>query len=533
MAHQAGVLSVQSVPWPGELLSLGADGVVKIWDHTATCVGHILTTAEQSSASASAWKFIRRDHTVGTQNDLFERIAKEVIAKHQRRLKKELSRQRKAGHQPQNEQPVSENSLATPSSLLELDSTVKLPFGPQISGFPDASIAMTNAANALVTQVPFSVTSVTSGIHQGIFGPEEAQHLRSIAKKSKALLLDVSDKRKRMAALAPLFSSPEEMGRARAKAKAKARAMMNNSPQILDFPSRALTNYPLELERRAAANAKASASALRAFDPEPSPFLREKLQDAASSIGKSVKSTPKKRLRRPIATPEIDIKMNASVVILARNVSLPKLAQSPGQEPGESSHTLSSSASAPVLNATEPASGPEKKIRSSNIERKLKLCQKIVANVCLMSSKPKVSKEHSEKEKPDSPSANTRHQALALAIAQGKNPFGPNYTVKQVEQLAVRLARLDEDGSGDLDQQEWKQLVEFCGLESNATSIDNLFHSLDRDSDGTVSIRELLPSLVSWQNFGSHFFFILFWLESDFQGNCSCFFLSVVPPSFH
>ncbi|ETM42597.1 hypothetical protein L914_11783 [Phytophthora nicotianae] len=495
MAHQAGVLSVQSVPWPGELLSLGADGVVKIWDHTATCVGHILTTAEQSSASASAWKFIRRDHTVGTQNDLFERIAKEVIAKHQRRLKKELSRQRKAGHQPQNEQPVSENSLATPSSLLELDSTVKLPFGPQISGFPDASIAMTNAANALVTQVPFSVTSVTSGIHQGIFGPEEAQHLRSIAKKSKALLLDVSDKRKRMAALAPLFSSPEEMGRARAKAKAKARAMMNNSPQILDFPSRALTNYPLELERRAAANAKASASALRAFDPEPSPFLREKLQDAASSIGKSVKSTPKKRLRRPIATPEIDIKMNASVVILARNVSLPKLAQSPGQEPGESSHTLSSSASAPVLNATEPASGPEKKIRSSNIERKLKLCQKIVANVCLISSKPKVSKEHSEKEKPDSPSANTRHQALALAIAQGKNPFGPNYTVKQVEQLAVRLARLDEDGSGDLDQQEWKQLVEFCGLESNATSIDNLFHSLDRDSDGTVSIRELLPSL--------------------------------------
>ncbi|KAF1774532.1 WD40 repeat, conserved site [Phytophthora cactorum] len=414
MAHQAGVLSVQSVPRPGELLSLGADGVVKIWDHTAVCVGHILTTAEQSSASASAWKFIRRDHTLGgDQKEIYERIAREVIAKHQRRLKKELSRQRKTGHQPQNEQPVPENSLATASSLLELDSPLKLPLRLQISGdsrFPDASTAMTNAANALVTQVPFSVTSVTSGIHQGIFGPEEAQHLRSIAKNSKALLLDVSDKRKRVAALAPLFSSPEEMGRARAKAKAKARAMLNNSPQTLDFPSRALTNYPLELERRAAANAKASASALRALDPEPSQFLREKLQDAASPIGKFVKSIPKKRLQRlPIDTPEIDIKMNASVVILARNVSLPKLTQFiTGQEPDEPSHMLSSSASAPILPgaATEPPSSPEKKNRSSNIERKLKLCQKIVANVCLMSSKPKVSKEHSEKEKPDSPASN-------------------------------------------------------------------------------------------------------------------------------
>ncbi|KAG3251659.1 hypothetical protein PI124_g3762 [Phytophthora idaei] len=344
-----------------------------------------------------------------------------------------------------------------------------------------------------------SVTSVTSGIHQGIFGPEEAQHLRSIAKNSKALLLDVSDKRKRVAALAPLFSSPEEMGRARAKAKAKARAMLNNSPQTLDFPSRALTNYPLELERRAAANAKASASALRALDPEPSQFLREKLQDAASPIGKFVKSIPKKRLQRlPIDTPEIDIKMNASVVILARNVSLPKLTQFiTGQEPDEPSHMLSSSASAPILPgaATEPPSSPEKKNRSSNIERKLKLCQQIVANVCLMSSKPKVSKEHSEKEKSDSPASNMRQQTLTLAIAQGKNPFGPHYTVKQVEQLAIRLARLDEDGSGDLDQHEWKQLVEFCGLESNATSIENLFHSLDRDSNGTISLRELLPSL--------------------------------------
>ncbi|KAG7391395.1 hypothetical protein PHYPSEUDO_004930 [Phytophthora pseudosyringae] len=519
MAHLAGVLSVQSVPWPGELLSLGADGVVKVWDPSATCVGHILTTAEQSSASVSAWKFVRRDHTVGSdQKDLFERLAREVIAKHQRRLKKELSRQRRAGHQqsapPQSEQADPDTSLAASSSLLEPDVPPKVPPRLEPAGdspFPDASTAMTSAANALLMQVPFSVTSVTSGVNQGLFGPEEAQHLHGIAKNSKALLADVADKRKRVAALAPLFSSPEEMGRARAKAKAKARAMMNNgatTPELSCAGSQTLANYPLELERRAAANAKASASAFRALDQEPSPFLREKLQQAASPLGKPAKSTLKKRLHRP---PGLALKMSASVVILARNVSLPKLTQpTSGQEPDERSpaqEALSASASAPVLTLTlapttpaesPPApTSPEKNLRrNSNIERKLKLCQKIVANVCLMSSKPKRSKEHTEKDKPDSPTARTlRPKPSTPSLAPGKNPFGPHYTLKQVEQLAVGLARLDEDGSGDLDQHEWQHLATFCGMESSTSTIESLFHSIDRDANGTVSLRELLPTL--------------------------------------
>ncbi|KAJ8525233.1 hypothetical protein ON010_g15882 [Phytophthora cinnamomi] len=305
MAHLAGVLSLQSVPWPGELLSLGADGVVKIWDNTATCVGHILTTGEQSSASASAWKFGRRDHTVGgDQKEQFERIAREVITKHQRRLKKELHRQRKTGQQqqqPQSDQVVPDTSLSTPSSLLESESPSKMPSGTEAPLFPDASTALTHAANVLLSQAPFSVTSVTSGIQQGVFGPEEAQHLRGIAKNSTALLADVADKKKRIAALAPLFSTPEEMWRARAKAKSKARAMMNNGPPTPEVPSAAsktLTNYPLELERRAAAMTKVSVGALRKLDVEPSQFLLDKLQDEASSLSKPVKSTPKKRLQR-------------------------------------------------------------------------------------------------------------------------------------------------------------------------------------------------------------------------------------------
>ncbi|KAE9355156.1 hypothetical protein PR003_g2978 [Phytophthora rubi] len=503
MAHQAGVLSLQSVPWPGELLSLGVDGVVKIWDNTATCVGHILTTGEQSSASASAWKFVRRDHTVsGDQKDLFERIAREVIAKHRRRLKKELSRQRKTG---QSDQVVADPSLTTPSSLMETESPSIMPKAPL---FPDASTALTSAASVLLLQAPFSVTSVTSGIQQGVFGPEEAQHLRSLAQNSTALPADVTDKKKRIAALAPLFSTPEEMGRDRAKAKAKARATMNNGPQTPEPPSAAsktLTNYPLELERRAAAVAKASVGALRTLDVEPSQFLRDKLQDAASPLSKPVKSTPKKRLQRAsMGSTGLDIKMNASVVILARNVSLPKLTPpSFAQELSEmlhSSGTLISSASAPILpqsSAESTATSPEKLRRNSNIERKLKLCQKIVANVCLMSSKPKAHKDHAEQHQPMSPTASTRHSP---ALSPGKNPFGPHYTVKQVEQLAMGLARLDEDGSGDLNQHEWTQLVKFCGLEgsdrrNSATSVESLFYSIDRDANGSISLRELLPTL--------------------------------------
>jgi hypothetical protein len=531
MAHLAGVLSLQSVPWPGELLSLGTDGVVKIWDSTPACVGHILTTAEQTSAAASAWKFVRRDHTdEGDDKGLFERIAREVIAKHQRRLKKERSRQRRGHPRRQSEQEAPDTSLSTPSSLLESESPSSLPPAPQTSAdspFPDASTALINAASALLVQVPFSVSSVSSGMHQGLFGPEEAQHLRCIAKNSNALLVDVADKKKRVATLAPLFSSPEEMARARAKAKAKARAMVNSgppAPELSSVGSRTLINYPRELERRAASNATASIGTLKALDVEPSQFLRDKLQDAASPTPKAFKSTPKKRLQRPSRQPTgIDIQMDASVVVLARNVSLPKLTQSRlGLEPDELAGTLSSSASAPVLQpSTEspPPSSPEVLPRNGNIERKLKLCQKIVANVMLMRPKTKVPKAQPEAHAAGPPPANARRKASTLALAAGKNPFGPHYTVKQVEQLAIGLARVDEDGSCDLDQQEWTQLVRLGGLDgtsdkNSATSLENLFHAIDRDASGTVSLRELLLALVRPEVVAANCFIVCFCVVS-------------------
>lgn len=386
MAHRAGVLSVQSVLYPGELLSLGVDGVVKIWDDTGACIGHIVTTAEQSAASASAWKYIRRDHLLGGyEKQVLEQIAREVIAKHERRLKKELNCQRKLTVYPQNKQL---DSLA--SSLSFLEPIEARPTFGNIQ-YPSSSTVMTNAASALLTQVPFSLASVASGVRQGLFSMEEAHQLRFIAKTSKGSHENISDKRKRIATLAPLFSSPEKLVQSQAKATTKACAKFSTEPQMEKFPSQALKNFPLELKRRAAVKAKSSTSALRFIDVEPSMFLQNNLQDDASLTGNRVKSTPKKRLH-PRGN---QFKMNT---ILAPIGSLPKLPPFTCEKEGEKAtaifQPLNSSASAPVLTTVSMplklphSSSPEK--NSLNIERKLKLYQTIAANGRISSSKAKL-----------------------------------------------------------------------------------------------------------------------------------------------
>ncbi|CEG45816.1 Transcription initiation factor TFIID, subunit TAF5 (also component of histone acetyltransferase SAGA) [Plasmopara halstedii] len=387
MAHRAGVLSVQSVVYPGEFLSLGVDGVVKIWDDTAACIGHILTTSEQSAASASAWKFIRRDHLIGgDQRQLMEQIAREVMAKHERRLKRELNRQQKLEISPRTKQLDSLNSSL---SLMEICSpTNKVPSSTS-SQLPTASKDLTNGACALFTQVPFSIASVSSGIRQGLFGVEEARQLRYIAKNSKGLHIGAHAKRKKIAKLAPLLSLGET-NRTDAMAKAKVSAVFNKEPQIVDYPSRVLTNFPLELERRAAANARVSATGFHVIDAEPSMFLREKLHDDALLKRKQEKSTQKKRLYPP--------DRNTRAVTLDRNVSLPKLPQpSHGEELLDCStliKPLNFSASDSILaTASTPlklpiSSSPEK--ISRNIERKLNLCQQIEANVSDMKYQGKI-----------------------------------------------------------------------------------------------------------------------------------------------
>ncbi|KAG7397859.1 hypothetical protein PHYBOEH_012050 [Phytophthora boehmeriae] len=479
------------------------------------------TAGEQTSTAASAWKFVRRDHAGGSdEKGLYERIAGEVIAKHRRKQKKEMKARNK--HHSQRDQEALSRSaigLSSVNSTLEMEMQPKKSPERQpaaLSLFPDSSLAMTNAATALLTQLPFSATSVTTGIHQGIFRPEEAQHLRTLATKSSGLMADVADKRKRLATLAPLFQSAEEMGRIRAKAKAKARAAMNKGQdpaEISQAGTRFLTNYPLELERRAAANAAHATSSWHALDIEPSQFLLKKLPGAASPLRTPIKSTPKKRLiRSPVKLAQASM----SPAKLQRNVSLPKLtAPASGHEPDESAHsseTLTSSASTPALRHTTPLLGerissPNPDKLRSNVERKLKLCEKIVASVCLMTTHKSPKEPQARGSTPGSPGTKTRPtpssiSSMSSILAQGKNPFGPNYTVKQVEHLAVELARLDEDGSGDLDQREWMHLVQLCGLagadaKDAVTSMDNLFHALDRDSSGAISIRELLPTLFT------------------------------------
>ncbi|RLN47069.1 hypothetical protein BBJ28_00014773 [Nothophytophthora sp. Chile5] len=534
IAHLSTVLSVQSMPSPGELFSFSADGALKVWDAAFACVGHIPSTGAANQTKPSAWKFVRRDHASGdAEKRLHQRIATEVVAKHHRLLKRQARQHQKTrhGHHRSHQQEGETVSVTTTTAVMHAPSLEQeLPLeAPRESHQSDSthtttasSSVMANAAASLLAQVPFSVTSVKDGILQGLFGPEEAQQLRTIAKLTAESLVIGATKKKRAAALAPLFPSAEELARTRAKAKAKARAAMPGGQQAVQLAmagARTLTNYPLELERRASTSSASEAAAQRALDIEPSPFLREKLRNAASPTRQAAKSTPKKRPPQPspLHPVRLGIRMDASVVVLARNVSLPKLARpsATSEEVDEpisplSTTQLSSSASAPMLAKTRtppaldsPLSSQEDACRE-NIARKMKLCEKIVASVCLMTSSPQKRKQELNKPSPDSPTAGARRVRPMVQLAPGVNPFRPHYTVKQVEEFAVVLARLDEDGSGDLDQREWTKLLQRCGLtggsgsaNTSADSVERLFHSLDRDSSGTISVRELLPTVVS------------------------------------
>ncbi|RLN92666.1 hypothetical protein BBJ28_00014335 [Nothophytophthora sp. Chile5] len=534
MAHLSAVLSVQSMPSPGELFSFSADGALKVWDAAFACVGHIPSTGAANQTKPSAWKFVRRDHAGGdAEKRLHQRIATEVIAKHHRLLKRQARQHQKTRHhrhrsQQQKDEAVSATTTTAVAHAPSLEPELPLE-APREAHQSDStppttasSSVIANAAASLLAQVPFSVTSVKDGILQGLFGPEEAQQLRNIAKLTAESLATGATKEKRAAALAPLFPSAEELARTRAKAKTKARAAMPGGQQAAQLAmagARTLTNYPLELERRASTSSASEAAAQRALDVEPSPFLREKLRSAASPTRQAAKSTPKKRPSQPspLHPVGLDIRMDASVVVLARNVSLPKLVRlsitsEEGDEPTSPlpATQLSSSASAPMLTKTRtspaldsPPSSHEDACRE-NIARKMKLCEKIVASVCLMTSSPKKRKQGLDKPSPDSPTAGARRARPMVQLAPGVNPFRPHYTVKQVEEFAVVLARLDEDGSGDLDQREWTKLLQRCGLtggsgsaNTSAESVERLFHSLDRDSSGTISVRELLPTVVS------------------------------------
>jgi hypothetical protein len=327
-----------------------------------------------------------------------------------------------------------------------------------------------------------------------------------------------------------------------AKKRVAATTSLSNGQLPGDSVLRAMKNYPQELQRRRRARAS---PALRSLEVAPSSFLLEKLggdlfhEGEDQRLRDGPKSMPKAvSTKRSTMSKRFGIRMDASVAV-TRNVPLPALTaradvgsaendrsnSAYGQQDGtkavwamasggggteidtpadspQKKTLLSSSASAPVL--------PNRTTQErANIERKMKIYE----GIALRGAGNRQSEQSQNAIAPvASPSSSTpaspsRTQTLVSVASMpldggSANMFGPHYTVKQVMQFGALVTRFDEDFSGDLDQQEWVNLIKSSGPLFGRADIDKLFRTIDRDDSGKISLREILPAVVSLCSWG-------------------------------
>jgi hypothetical protein len=82
-------------------------------------------------------------------------------------------------------------------------------------------------------------------------------------------------------------------------------------------------------------------------------------------------------------------------------------------------------------------------------------------------------------------------------VAVSNRAIMPHYKVDDLSRFCEIFANADKDGEGDLDMDEWTQLL--CRMDKNASaqSARLLFMSMDDNNNGTLSLNELLPVVFS------------------------------------
>ena len=82
-------------------------------------------------------------------------------------------------------------------------------------------------------------------------------------------------------------------------------------------------------------------------------------------------------------------------------------------------------------------------------------------------------------------------------VAVSNRALMPHYKVDDLSRFCEIFANADKDGEGDLDIDEWTQLL--CRMDKNASaqSARLLFMSMDDNNNGTLSLNELLPVVFS------------------------------------
>lgn len=287
---------------------------------------------------------------------------------------------------------------------------------------------------------------------------------------------------------------------------------------------RTMTNFPLEMQRRSATRCHA----IQALDIAPSPFLLAKLAESPlqDDARRGAKSTPKRTLK---------MRVDANVVVM-RNVSLPKLLETPvavpaaaalseTSDPSDSSNnseplaaelragTLKASASAPALSVfshphhhhqqqrgdAEIAPGATVQFQSpddaaakrSNIERKLKLYEDIVAASAdaseSSSDQSRASKRLSQPYIPVWKASPTGSHSTATAATQAAMKRKTSHGVLPSAAMSSSSSSLGHNPFGPF--YTVKQVIE-CG---------NILTRFDEDFSGDIDQQEWVSMLQSFR----------------------------------
>lgn len=539
LAHDDNVFAVFSVPEPGLLCSFSQDRSIKIWDPTWACIGQIsmlmmapakATTSDggESTTKAPAWKFTT--HVLSDASEKHAKLANDVIRKF-KRLKQKRDLEVDTSGAIFEERPLTPFVAASSSPF----ATLTMP-ASRLSSSPDKWKAM---YGVLTSQLPFSHESLSSGVQQGLFGPSEARQLRAMA-DNPALTITL---KKPATMLTPLAFLPDESV-ARGSDKRCSTAQLDTAvdhDDALNDIMRTMKNYPLEVHRRR----NTHSSGLRTLDISPSKFLQDKLsREGSSSPFKA--SSPKMRttgngsssplrsralppMRSPMTMPdkphEEDIMIQATPAtrdsmqyrVLRCSVSEPVLAPIESLAPqserarsfGVDTAQQDEANNGGLLNRPQLV----KRSSSRNIERKMKLYEDMHEdpNISNEESPSAAKRLHSQSHmepprttatSPGSPTRGKRGSHGAISVAHstsGSNPFGPHYTIKHVMEFGNMMTRFDEDLSGDLDRQEWLRMVQSFRTSIGGTDFaaaERLFHAIDTDDSGKISLHEILPTIV-------------------------------------
>ncbi|RLN63963.1 hypothetical protein BBP00_00003742 [Phytophthora kernoviae] len=77
--------------------------------------------------------------------------------------------------------------------------------------------------------------------------------------------------------------------------------------------------------------------------------------------------------------------------------------------------------------------------------------------------------------------------------------FRSLFTPAQAEELAAQFRQSDADGSGSIDEREFRALLIRMGMELSAVEVDALVSTIDADGDGLLDFRELVQMVVRLQ----------------------------------